>query len=327
MYLISLLRKHPRVVISYRNSGFGDNLLAVANAWYYAKKTKRSLCIVWAPSRYMTNKKNNAFSFFFSLPESLEGVPIIIDDRIDRLSSMIISRVEYFLPFPAIFLFLHGSLPYSLRLRIIDKHSIKYRNKRRKAVEDTIKKLKNVTQRCLITNSCYNTRLFGSSAPLRPFFYSLKLKPEFQKNVDGFAEKYFKNRKVIGVHIRYYNEKMPKHYYAEYWADPAQALKVCLLKIEQAVAKLRGLDHVVFLCTDSRLVQTFITNNVDNIVVYDKKFGSDSSKELHSEMPVETAAATITEMFLLAKSDILVRFPPRSWFSFFASLYVKEIID
>jgi hypothetical protein len=44
-------------------------------------------------------------------------------------------------------------------------------------------------------------------------------------------------------------------------------------------------------------------------------------------MPVETAAATITEMFLLAKSDILVRLPARSWFSFYASLYAKEILD
>jgi hypothetical protein len=31
-------------------------------------------------------------------------------------------------------------------------------------------------------------------------------------------------------------------------------------------------------------------------------------------------------MFLLAKSDVLVRFPPGSWFSHYASLYVKKIV-
>ena len=47
MFIVRLLKKYPRVVISQRNNGLGDNLLAAANAWYYAKHTNRTLVIVW----------------------------------------------------------------------------------------------------------------------------------------------------------------------------------------------------------------------------------------------------------------------------------------
>jgi hypothetical protein len=63
-----------------------------------------------------------------------------------------------------------------------------------------------------------------------------------------------------------------------------------------------------------------------NVVTYEKEFGNDSTREMHEELPVETAEATMIEMFLLAKSDILVRFPPGSWFSHYASLFAKKII-
>jgi hypothetical protein len=114
--------------------------------------------------------------------------------------------------------------------------------------------------------------------------------------------------------------------HTKYWLDHAKALAVCLDKIKEAVEESGKSEYVIFLCTDSRLVHDFVTHSMGNVVTYEKEFGRDSSKELHEELPEETAAATVIEMFLLAKSDILVRFPPGSWFSHYASLFAKKII-
>ncbi|HVY55283.1 MAG TPA: nodulation protein NodZ, partial [Thermodesulfobacteriota bacterium] len=85
-------------------------------------------------------------------------------------------------------------------------------------------------------------------------------------------------------------------------------------------------EYVIFLCTDSRMVQDFLTGSIGNVITYEKDFGSDSSKELHQELPVETAAASVIEMFLLAKSDVLVRFPTWSYFSCYGSVYAGKIV-
>ena len=114
--------------------------------------------------------------------------------------------------------------------------------------------------------------------------------------------------------------------HTKYWLDHVKALSECLYKTQKAAAGLAESEYVVFLCTDSRIVHDFITRSVGNVVTYEKEFGRDSSKELHEELPEETAAATVIEMFLLAKSDVLVRFPPGSWFSHYASLYAKKIV-
>jgi len=60
-------------------------------------------------------------------------------------------------------------------------------------------------------------------------------------------------------------------------------------------------------------------------VTFDKEFNSHDI-QLYQGLPIEMASAAIIEMFLLAKSDILVRFPPISWFSYYASLYAKEVV-
>ncbi len=319
MFLLKLLKKHPRVIISHRNSGLGDNLMAAASAWRYAKDTNRALVIFWQPSRYLADKGENAFSRFFNVPETIEGVPIIAESRIDTISALLILHPYFFHPFPD---------PLSIIYKVLSKSGIgadnlfKRRFQMRQAATDRImNNSEDLKEKIIITHGCYKP-----NDDLRPFFDSLELKPEFQRKADQFADKFFKNKKVIGVHIRYYNKAMPISDHTKYWQNQAEALSVCLNKIKESLKKIQGSEYVVFLSTDSRLVQDFITGAVDNVVVFEKVFGSDGSKELHQEVPVETAAATLIEMFLLAKSEILVRFPPGSWFSHYASLYAKEII-
>ncbi len=319
MFILRLLKKYPRVIISQRNNGLGDNLLAAANAWYYAKHTNRSLAIVWQPSRYLADIKVNAFSRFFSVPEKIEGVPVVAEPSIDPASTFLISHPLYYLPFPDPILLINKL--FSKIMKSADSLFKERLREKQDFTDRIIENLEDIQHRVLITHGCHVPHDY-----LKPFFDSLKLNPEFQEKIDGFAEKNFKNKKVIGVHIRYYNRNMAYSDHTRYWRDQVKALCTCLDKIKEAAVGLEQSDYVVFLSTDSSLVHDFLSQSVENVVFYEKDFGSDFSKELHQELPVETAASTVIEMFLLAKSDILVRFPPESWFSYYASLYAKEII-
>ena len=319
MFFIRLIKEHKRVIISQRNSGLGDNLLAAANAWYYAQQTNRSLAIVWQPSRYLAESNANAFSRFFSIPENIEGVPTIVEPSIDTASVVLLSHPLYYLPYPDPILPIYKLV--STITKSVDKRFKERVYKKQRVIDGIIENQEDIKHRALITHGCYEPHDY-----LKPFFDSISLKPKYQEKVDGFADKYFKNKKVIGVHVRYYNGSMTSSNHTEYWQDQVKALSTCLSKIKQAVVRLKESNYVIFLSTDSRLVQDFLAQSIDNVVFYKKEFGRDLSKELHEELPVETATSTLIEMFLLARSDILVRFPPGSWFSHYASLYAKEII-
>jgi hypothetical protein len=320
MFLLRLLFKKERFIISRRNSGFGDNIIAAANAWGYAKSTNRTLVIVWTPSRYVTDKGENAFCRFFSVPETLEGVPVILEKRLDLVSAFLITYSYILFPYPDPLILLYGVL---FKLGANTKQLlIKRIEKRQAGIDRIINDQEESMWKIFITNGCY----YYLNGRLRPFFDALRLNPPFRNEVDEFAEKHFANKKVIGAHIRYYGKNLTLSNHTKFWLDETNALTASYNKIKEAVAELGDSDYVIFLCTDSRMVHDFFTQSLGNVITYEKEFGRDSSKELHQELPVETAAATIIEMFLLAKSDILVRFPPGSWFSHYASLYAKRII-
>ncbi len=319
MFLTRLLKSHPRVIISHRNRGLGDNLLAAANAWYYARNTNRSLVVSWQHSLYLANKSENAFTRFFKVPENIEGVPVIAEPRIDTLSSLLILHPYFFSPAPDPSLILYKVLS---KAGAVTDNTFKRRMQRRQEEADRIiNNLMDVRRRIIITHGCY-----GPNHNLKPFFDALELRAELKERADDFAEGNFTNKKIIGVHIRYYNKNMPLSEHTKHWLDQSKALAACLDKIKRAAAGFKESEYVVFLCTDSRMVHDFLTQSIGNVITYQKEFGSDGSKELHQELPVETAAASLIEMFLLAKSDVLVRFPAWSWFSHYASLYAKKII-
>lgn len=319
MFILRLLTKYPRVIVSQRNNGFGDNLLAAANAWYYAKHTGRALAIVWQPSRYLDDNKENAFSRFFKVPDEIEGVPIVAEPRIDSFSIFLFLHPHYYVPSPDPVLLAFRF--YSWAVKSADGIFKKKIHKKQDITDRIIENLENIPNRVLVTHGCYTPQ-----EHLKPFFDSIELNPDIKKKVEEFSEKNFKNKKVIGVHIRYYNQSMVLSNHTKYWRDQVKALSTCLDKIKQAVSGLKQSDYVVFLSTDSRLVHDFLSKSLDNVVFHEKDFGSDSSKELHEELPIETAEPSLVEMFLLAKSDILFRYPPESWFSYYASLYAKKVI-
>jgi hypothetical protein len=97
-----------------------------------------------------------------------------------------------------------------------------------------------VRPKFFITHGCY-----GPHDKLKPFFDSLSLKHEFQKEVDAFAEKHFRNKKVIGADLRYYSKYMPESGRTGYWRDQAEALGTCIDKIKKASAGFKDSEKVV----------------------------------------------------------------------------------
>lgn len=321
MNLISLLRKHPKLVIVRRNEGLGDNLFTSAHAWYYAKKTKRSLCICWAPSRYLDDKSANAFCHFFLVPEQIAGVPVIVEPSLTMLE-----RTLVVIPRP-LKLFIYSSF-FALvpqNLRRIKKLAFFERLKQMQEqwIVNVVREGRELKNRLLI----FNCPLGFLPDETRPFFDALELKPEFQAEVDGFVGRYFQSKKSIGLHIRYYNKKMAYSNHTRHWLEPEATLLSVKQMIQEVVERFKNCDYVIFLATDSATVQHFVLDNFDQVVVYDKEFSSSETRELHEGLPTKIAKPAIVEMFLLAQCDILIRFPPGSWFSHYASLYVDEVIS
>nr|HVY54845.1 nodulation protein NodZ [Thermodesulfobacteriota bacterium] len=238
---------------------------------------------------------------------------------VDRLSDYLIFHLCYLLPWPDPFMFFYG-ITNKLGIRS-DYRLRRMIRKRMDRTDEKIRELAEMSTPVLVAFGCY-----VPNDNLKPFFDALSLKEEYQARADAFADSRFKGKRVIGVHIRYYNRNLLPSDHTKYWIDEAKALSECLDKIRKAVAESAGSEYVIFLCTDSGMVRDFISESVENVVTFEKKFGTDPSRELHEELPEETAEATVIEMFLLARSDVLVRFPPGSWFSHYASLYAKKIM-
>nr|VFJ56068.1 MAG: Nodulation protein Z (NodZ) [Candidatus Kentron sp. DK] len=292
---LRLSAKHPRSVISYRTTGLGDCLIAAAHAWYYAKITGRTLILNWMPSRYLNDKTANAFRHFFVVPEEIHGVPVVAEANAPSTPIHMLFR----------------------EIRPLSKEKEQWMN-------HLIREGREVKNRHLCFDECLYTLIHDEK--LRPFFDALRPQPEFQTKIDAFAERYFHGKQVIGVHVRYYNPKLIFSNHTTYWQDAQESLAAIKRAIDKAIGEIEDADCVIFLATDAKPVRDFMMKSfAGKVVGYDKPFGAFDTRELHDELPVETAEATIVDTFLLAKSDILIRFPPSgSWFSHYASLYVPR---
>lgn len=319
MFFGKLLREDRGVIVSRRNSGFGDNLLAAANAWRYARATGRSLAILWTRSRYLGDPAGNAFPKFFTVPENVGGVRVIVPPRVDALSMLLLRASFAIFPRPDAGLFRARLLS---TLGVDRSHALKRESERRETeIDGIVNGLGDVKPKILVTQGCY-----GPKDELRPFFDAVRLAPPLAETADDFAAENFAGKKVIGVHVRYYGAHLPVSNHTPYWREWAPGLKACLDGINKARDMAGGGEKVVFLSTDSRPVEELLTRSLRGVVTYPKLFGRDFGGELHDELPIETAEASAIEMFLLARSDVLFRYPPGSWFSHYASLYAGRVL-
>lgn len=307
-------------VTCYRNSGLGDNLLQAATAWCYAKNTNRSLFINWTNSVYLKDKSENAFFTFFDVPDTILGVKILKIKKLGFLGRIIsIGVLNTIIIVWCEFIIQKLSKSQD---NIFNKLRIKYF--KHFATHENLIAHQNtrLNQKVVFFRSC----LFNFSEEVRPFFDSIKPNSFLANEIENFKLEHFANKKVIGLHIRYYNKNLVKSNHTQFWTNEEKSLDLIDEKLRGAISMVGENDFVIFLSSDSILPVDFIKSNFTNVVMYTKKFGKDISKELHQELPVETANASIIEMFLLAESDILIRYPPNSWFSYYASLYAQKIV-
>jgi len=308
-------------VVSRRNAGLGDNLFASAHAWYYAKRTNRSLEISWARSMYLSDRSANGFPFFFKVPDEIEGVPVIAHQNIGIIKRFI--RQLPLKPYKTFLPVLIAEIAHKLLRNKTPGFLLHMMENHRNWTIDIIKNGKDVKYKTMIFNSHYGFLVNETI----PFFKALKLKDEFQKLADDFIEKNFNGKKVIGVHVKYYNKSMPKSNHTQYWLDEDTSLNQIKDKLNQIIAEFKEAKTVIYLATDSSIVEDFLRKHFDNIVSFDKTFKIKYSHGQHLKLTDDAVTAALVEMFLLAKSDVLFRFPPSgSWFSHYGSLFAGKTI-
>src|SRR3989442_7048341 len=94
----------------------------------------------------------------------------------------------------------------------------------------------------------------------------------------------------------------------------------------RAARRRLGRGAVVFLASDSRIVVQAFREQMPDVVVRPKLFRKDGTGELHWwPLGFATRADALVDMLLLAEGLALVRYPPHSFFSFYASLLKKPL--
>lgn len=116
--------------------------------------------------------------------------------------------------------------------------------------------------------------------------------------------------------------------HAPYWADPELALRqVCT-----AIRKAKALPHQrpirVFLCTDSAQVLDRVSGVFPDLFTIEKRFQAHQTGPLHSAaLGADGGVSALIDMYLLGRCDTVIRFPPTSAFTRYASRFVPRIIE
>nr|WP_283808673.1 nodulation protein NodZ [Bradyrhizobium centrolobii] len=298
-----------RFVISRRRTGFGDCLWSLAAAWSYAQRTRRMLVIDWRGSCYLDQPFTNAFPVFFEPVEDIAGVPVICDDRINRVA------------FPGPFFPSWWNRPHIDCAYRPDEQIFKERDELGKLFESQA----DCDAGTVVCDACLMWRCDQDAE--RQIFRQLRPTLEIRERVEAIYEEHFRGYNVIGVHVRHGNgEDIMGH--APYWADPECALRQIRDAVDMAKARPDPRPVKVFLCTDSTWVLDRISDVCPNLFTVPKRFQAHQAGPLHSAMlGFEGGCSALVEMYLLSRCETLIRFPPTSAFTRYASLFVPRVIE
>ncbi len=294
-----------RSVVSRRTSGLGDCLVSLASAWYYAKVTGRTLIVDWRNSRYSHDPERNVFTDFFEATSEIDGVPVICDSSVNSLASRqgILDRQSW------------AQVPGFRTLG-------RYRDERVRLQQvKLIKSGRDVAEQIIVMDGCLPVE--PASADLIPLFLSyIRPQPAIQRIIDKFTQMHLVDKKIIALHVRHGNGgNIMAH--AKFWTDPEEAVSRICRRINQAQQLLGG-DSVTLVCTDSAKTLEQIDSRVSGVIAYEKYFRQTGKGELHSpetkyeSEPFELGRDAVVEMLLLSHADVLICYPPDSYFSFYA---------
>ena len=143
--------------------------------------------------------------------------------------------------------------------------------------------------------------------------------------VDAFDAAHLRPAPWIGLHVRHGNGgDIMGH--APFWHSFDTAILRCVRAVALARTRMAA-EATVFLCTDSPDVEVAIKNAIPGVICRPKAFREPGAGELHhgghAAMRLRDA---LVEMLLLARCSVLVRYPPKSFFSLYAAVMKRSDI-
>jgi hypothetical protein len=152
----------------------------------------------------------------------------------------------------------------------------------------------------------------------RAFLSTLRPTASIAALTAAFRETNLGSGPVIGLHIRHGNGGRTGH--SASWRSFDASIERCRRAVSLARKRV-GRDAVVFLCTDSVAVEEAVRRVIQDVVCRTKTFRELGTGELHTwSQAHEGRDDAMVEMLLLAGCDALIRYPPGSFFTFYAAV-------
>ncbi len=293
-----------RYVVSRRSAGLGDLLVCLGAAWRFARDTGRTLVADWRLSAYAPDARENLFPLCFEATPHLAGVPLLADERVGRT----------LWPQPR-----HPSLwNDDARLRTPVRRREADVVADRDAAVALIRSGRDVEAPTVVFDACVNKGLV-SFEDARTFYGALRPLARVREAVARFRAEHFGTRPLIALHVRHGNGgDILGH--ARHWDSFPAAIDRCLCALEQARRRL-GQESAVFLSTDSSEVEQAFRERHPDLVSRPKTGRSPGQGELHLGREAHLGLHdALVEMLLLADGDVLLRYPPKSFFSLYAAV-------
>jgi hypothetical protein len=299
-----------RYVVSFRRTGLGDRIICLCAAWRFAHYTGRILLADWRYSAYVSAPTKNLFPLCFEPQPTLAGVPFMGDESVARVR-----------------------LPHPRHPAIWDNETlIRFPFLRpaaglladRDAAVTLIRGGDDVAAPTVVFDACINDAV-DSLTDARSFLGALRPVASVAVQVAAFREAHLRPGPAIGLHVRHGNGgDIVGH--APYWRSFDAAIARCERAIGMARAQL-GDDAIVLLCTDSSDVQRALLQRIPGMIYRDKLFRTSGQGELHCWREAHLGRDdALVEMLLLAECDALIRYPPGSFFSFYAAAMKPSLL-
>jgi hypothetical protein len=261
------------------------------------------LIVDWRFSRIAEMAPCNAFQLCFNVPAELAGVPF----NVANLFDIGLTPKPRFPPIWNQDAFL--ALPFMRPAdTVIPDKELAVR---------LIREGRDVPAESIIFDGPINDGLIDLDEA-RTFLAALEPVPSVAAQVTGFSRQHFAERDIIGLHVRHGNGgNIMAH--TPYWASFDAAINRCVEAVNYA-RKALGSEAAVFLCTDSSQVHAAIQQRLSDVLTRPKAFRSPGEGELHHGPDAWAGRDdALIEMLLLAECAALIRYPPGSFFSFYAA--------
>lgn len=277
-------------------------MVSLLAAWRFAHATHRTLVADWRGSGYVTDPRTNVFGLVFEPTRTLAGVPFLADDTVGRLA----------LAGP----FHPASWDGTNIIRPWVRPALEDPAERAAAVA-LIEAGVDVAAPVVVFDGCLNDAV-PSPDRCRRVLSDLRPRARIAEAVAEFEACHLAARPVVAVHVRHGNGgALGGH--ARFWVSPQSALIQVVgaaLRAVHAVRAATGADPVILLCTDSPPVEKALRQALPGIVTRPKAF----PRLVAGDQPPTSFEDSAVDMLLLARSDVLIRFPPGSFFSFWGAV-------